>query len=458
MDNEERIRRWRQERESRVTGRRVLTDDPVEERTAAPLPPRAEKRSVPPEPPKHAEAAQRLPDELGVEDARLAILQRRQIHWRRILRRAFLFVVLPLLAVLLYVGLVATKLYQGEAVFTVQTSSQSAPAPAAGIFAVGTGGSTIADAFKAREFILSRPMMHHMEQQHGFMSHFASWEMDPLQRFQSPLGLNRDPYDYYRKRVRVAVDVQEGILRLYVQARTAEDALRFGNGILAAAEQHVNDFSDRISEDQIEALSQDAQNAERQVAEARRSLAAVQARRGDLSPEQTATAVYQLISNLELQLAEAQRERNALLDQGLTESPLLPRLNARVEELRSQIAEQRQRLANPGGGSLARTLNEFETATARTQIAQARWESTLNTLQQAYLRILEQRRYLVTIVGMSVAAFPKVRDVLTIAWPILLLVAIVYALVFALRRAAADGGGRLGGFRFSEVMDRWRRR
>lgn len=457
MDNEERIRRWRQERGSRTTRRTVLTDEPVSERIAAEPPPRAE-RSIPPEPPKRSEGAQRLPDELGVEDARLAILERRQIRWRTILRRAFLFVGLPLLAVLLYIGLIATKLYQGEAVFTVQTSSQSAPSPTAGIFAVGTGNSTIADAFKTREFILSRPMMDHMEERHGFMSHFASWQMDPLQRFRSPLGINQDPYEYYRKRVRVAVDVQEGILRLFVQARTPEDALRFGNAILAAAEQHVNNFSDKISEDQINALSQDVRNAERQVAEARRSLAAVQARRGDVSPEQTTTAVYQLISNLELQLAEAERERNALLDQGLTESPLLPRLTARVQELRSQIAQQRQRLANPGGGSLARTLNEFESATARTEIAQARWESTLNTLQQAYLRILEQRRYLVTIVGMSVAAFPKVRDVLTIVWPILLLLALVYALAFGLRRAAAEGGGRFGGFRFSEVVDRWRRR
>ena len=219
----------------------------------------------------------------------------------------------------------------------------------------------------------------------------------------------------------------------------------------------MNEFSDKISSDQINALTNDVQTAERQVADTRRTLAQVQARRGDLSPEATATAVYQLISSLELQLAEADRQRKALLDQGLTNSPLLPPLNARVQELRAQIAEQRARLANPGGGSLARSVNEFESATAKKEIAQARWETTLKTLQQAYLRILEERRYFVIIVQMAVGSYPKVRDVLTIAWPILLFLALIYGLVALFRRAAV-GDRRFDTVRVREVIDQWRRR
>jgi capsular polysaccharide transport system permease protein len=174
------------------------------------------------------------------------------------------------------------------------------------------------------------------------------------------------------------------------------------------------------------------------VADTRRSLAAVQAQRGELSPEQAATSIYQLISQLELQRAEAQRERDGLLDQGLTNSPLLPRLDARVSELNAQIAEQKRRLVNPTGGSLVSTINQFEGASAKKEIAQARWQSTLNTLQQAYLRILEQRRYFVIIVGIAAPTFPAVRDILGIAIPLLLLLAFVYGLVFALRAAGVN--------------------
>ena len=372
--------------------------------------------------------------ESRLEEARRAILERRSHKWRASLKRLALFVAGPILAILLYVSLFATPLYEGEAVFTVQTSANSAASPSAGIFSVTSANSTIADAFKARAFILSRPMMEHMQKRYGFLDHFAGQNMDPLARFDGPLGLNQDPFRYYLKRVAVSVDVQEGILRLHVEARTREDAIRFGNGILAAAERHVNASSDKIGADQIDALTRDVQQAEQQVASSRQSLAAVQARRGDLNPEQTAAAVYQLISNLELQLSEAERQRDSLRGEGLVDSPLLPGLDQRVRELRSQISEQRSRLANPDGGSLSRSLGEFENASSRKEIAQARWQSTLNTLQQAYLDVIQQRRYFVLIVGMSAGAFAKVRDLPSIIVPILLFLALASVMVLAIRR------------------------
>jgi len=373
-------------------------------------------------------------NESRLDEARRAILERRSQRWRASLKRLALFVAAPVFAIFFYVSLFATPLYEGEAVFTVQTSANSAASPSAGIFAVTSANSTIADAFKARAFILSRPMMEHMQKRYGFLDHFTAQNMDPLSRFGGPFGLNHDPFRYYLKRVAVTVDVQEGILRLHVEARTREDAIRFGNAILAAAERHVNASSDKIGADQIDALTRDVQQAEQQVSASRQSLAAVQARRGDLNPEQTAAAVYQLISNLELQLSEAERQRDSLRAEGLVNSPLLPGLDQRVRELRSQIGEQRGRLANPGGGSLSRSLGEFENASSRKEIAQARWQSTLNTLQQAYLDVIQQRRYFVLIVGMSAGTFAKVRDLPSIIVPILLLIAFGSMLVLAVRR------------------------
>lgn len=447
MSNEERIRRWREQRLPDLSAR--LSDDVAEDAAPAALDrPDAKPRG------KSGTAVAR-PHEITLEEARAAIRYRRREQWRKILRRTGLYVGIPLLAVLAYIALIATPLYQGEAVFTVQTSADTGSAATAGLFGLGSSTGAVADALKTREYILSRPMMDDMEKRYGFMSHFESSDMDLLERFRSPLGINRDPLDYYRKRVRVAVDIQEGMLTLYVQARTPADAKRFGTAILSAAERQVNDFSERMRADQVDALARDVQDSEREVADARRGLAVIQARRGDLNPQQTAAAIYQLISSLELQLAEAQRERNSLLDQGLTNSPLLPGLNSRVEELRSQIADQRQRLANPRGRSLVRTVNEFENASARKEIAETRYETTLKTLQEAYLRILEQRRYFITVVGLSVGSFPAVRDVVSIIWPILLLVALAF-LVVRLANLTPWGRSRLRDFRFSETVRRWR--
>ncbi len=102
--------------------------------------------------------------------------------------------------------------------------------------------------------------------------------------------------------------------------------------------------------------------------------------------------------------------------------------------MKSQIGEQRGRLVNPGGGALSATLNEYEGAASKKEIAQARWQSALNTLQQAYLDVLQQRRYFVRVVGMSAGSFAKVRDYGAIAWPLLRLMGLGYALWFGSRR------------------------
>jgi capsular polysaccharide transport system permease protein len=377
----------------------------------------------------------------GLETVRREIEEDRQERRRNLITRLFLFVGIPLVAVLAYAGLVAQPLYDGEAVFTVQTTTTAAPAPNAGFFAGSGSSSTINDAFKVRAFILSRPMMQYMEEKYGFISHFATG-MDPLTRYGGMFGIKGDPLDYYRKRVIVTIDVQEGILRLFVQARTRKDAERFGQAILDAAHKHVNDSSALIGNDQIAELTSNVREAEDALGAARGEFTGVKVQQGDLNPEKTAEVVYNLISSLELELAEAVRQRQSLMKDGLVDSPLLPPVDARISELRSQISQNRARLSNPGGRSLTQTVSAFDTANSRQEMAQVRWQSALSTLRDAYLDVLRQRRYFVLVVGMSAGPEASVRDWTAIVLPILVLLAIAAAIVFAIRRMAATRAGR----------------
>jgi capsular polysaccharide transport system permease protein len=377
----------------------------------------------------------------GLESVRRSMEEERTERKRKLVTRLFLFLGIPLVAIFAYASFIAQPLYAGEAVFTVQTTNSSAPAPNAGFFSGTSSSSTINDAFKTRAFILSRPMMNHMEKEYGFLSHFASG-MDPLTRLGGMFGIRGDPLEYYRKRVIVTVDVQEGILRLYVHGRTREDAVRFGQGILDAAEKHVNESSALIGNDQIAQLTNDVQQAEDALSQARGEFTGVKAQQGDLNPERTAEVVYNLISNLELELAEAVRQRQGLMRDGLVDSPLLPPIEARISELRSQIGQNRARLSNPGGRSLAQTVSAFDSANSRQEMAQVRWQGALSTLRDAYLDVLRDRRYFVLVVGMSSGETAKVRDWTAIVLPILIILAIAAGIVFAIRRLAGIGGRR----------------
>ncbi|MEZ5689130.1 MAG: hypothetical protein R3E21_10160 [Caenibius sp.] len=453
MDNEERIRKWMANRPGRTSADASRTDDrdasaPTAHPTLTETASEEADRSLSETPTTATQSA-------SIDNVRAEIDRRRTEKRMNLMRKAAVIVGIPLAFIFGYALLFATPLYTAEAAFTVQTEGDSGgPPPTAGLIALPGNSTMITDAFKARTFILSRPMMKYMEKEHGLMTHFAG--MDFLSRPGGVFGNPDDPLTYYRKRVKVMIDIQDGIVRLEVDARTPEDAVRFGNAIVKATERHVNAISDRIATDQISGLTKHTDDAEKSLTDARIQLGKVRSRKGEISPEQSATVIYGLISNLELQLAEAQGQKAALLDDGLVNSPLLPPLNAKIEELKDQIIDNRKRLSSQDGdASLAQTASAFETATIAQEIALSRWQNMLEVLQQAYLQTLRERRYVVLIAEMSSNAAPKVMDWWSIARPILIFLIIFGGIVFALRRS-----GRIpddyGHPKLKELVNRWR--
>lgn len=461
MDNDKRIRQWLKNRPGPSSADQVDTQDDDFAALLAeaggdgkdgkpPLPSESDDRNTlqGDEP-----AAAALPS--GIDRVRAEIDRRRHRHRKGMLRKIALVAGIPLALIVTYAGLFATPLYTGDGAFTVQTEGDSGGAqPTAGLIALPGNSSTITDAFKARTFILSRPMMMYMEKEHGFMSHFD--EMDIVTRPGGAIGGKGDPLAYYRKRVKVMIDIQDGIVRLEVDARTPEDAQRFGNAILTATERHVNAMSDRIAVDQISGLTKRADEAEKALTDSRIALGRVRSRKGEVSPEQSASVLYGLISNLELQLAEAKGKQSALLDDGLVDSPLLPPLNARIDELKSQIRENRARISNPGGiGSLAQTAGAFETATIAQEIALGRWQNMLEVLQQAYLQTLSDRRYVVPVVPISSNAIPAVKDWWSIARFMLILCALLGGIIYALHRSGKLPE-RITSGKIQDLMKQWK--
>lgn len=78
--------------------------------------------------------------------------------------------------------------------------------------------------------------------------------------------------------------------------------------------------------------------------------------------------------------------------------PLIPRLSAKIKVLEKQIGEQRNRLSNKlGSQGSSESLSLFEDLRLQSEIAKARWESALQTLQQGKLQALRERQYLLII-------------------------------------------------------------
>ncbi|MWV26655.1 hypothetical protein [Aurantiacibacter rhizosphaerae] len=325
----------------------------------------------------------------GDVTARLDELNRRERrrHTKR-LRSLALFGLLPVLLALAYFAFIKENYFQTEASFAIQTVNSSPQSPAASILGIGGGGGGMTDGYRVREYLQSAEVMQIMEKEHGYLSHFHG----------EPTGNPRLDLDFYRNRIGIQADQQEGILTLTVEAVSAEDAVRYADILLELARAKVRDISRSIDEDQLADLVSVQEDAQDQLNLAQARVQEVQIRQAELDPRVSAEGIYTIINNLEVQLAEADAQRQALLSNGLTESPFLPRLNARVQALENQIAEQQKRLGGSGGDtSLGRSVAAFETAVAERDAAAETLASARSTVQQARLRGLEQRKYLVVI-------------------------------------------------------------
>lgn len=436
MDNSERIKKWREGRLRVAAAERAAREKEAiaraEEARRCRQDQLAEQHEV-----EHAQVATTLPDTDSIKRAKMLLQDRRRENGRRMLRRLAVFVALPALVAGIYLYFIAVPFYEANASFAVLSGKDEGgqSSTVAGLLAPG---SSMTDGFKVHEYILSRQMMMQMEEKYGFMAHFSSNEVDFVSRFDGPMGINSNALDYFRSRVTVSVDIQQGLLRLAVQARSREMAATFVEGILKFAEEHVNALSERMRTDQISALVADAKDAEWAVLRARQELASVQMRNGDIQPKETTAAIYQLISSLETQAAEAQSERDSLLKNGLDRSPVIPRLDARIQTLNKQITEQRARLVNTHSSrSMQKSLSAYDDAMLRKEFAQMRWDSTLRTLEQAKLLALRERRYLEVITQPSVYASAGQLNP-TAKWSFFLISIVLTYILFAILVIARD--------------------
>ncbi|HWJ70588.1 MAG TPA: hypothetical protein VNS79_11130 [Sphingobium sp.] len=397
MQNADRINKWR--------GSRTLpkglppADDDGGAADGAPIPTRREEE---------LEYESRLRDEIAestlptddeiAEEVRAEQARRRGRGAAR-RRRTLLLTGVPLLLVGLYKLVLSPPLFEARTSFAIMTAaSQTDGLSAAGLFGGAAGGSGLSDAYRIREYLLSREAMQQMERRYGLLTHFREATTDPLQRpLDIPL-LGLDAHDFYTRRLSVAVDMREGMVRLKVDATTPDQAERFANGLLALARERTEQISEQLNDDQFRSLQKDVSAAQDALRKASAKMAGVQRRRSDLDPQQSAAGIYQLIGNLEVLLAETQAERSSLMVNGLTESPLLPRLDAKIGGLKRQIAEQRGRLV--GGAGEATVQNaavELELANAQRRLTETGLEAVLRTFEQAKLRSIEERRYLVVV-------------------------------------------------------------
>lgn len=359
-----------------------------------------------------------LPNDRTISEAH-QFAQARRSRITRGRRLRFLAIIGIPLALFAFYSLVITRpLYEATSVFIVKPAHSETAAPGA---ALGLGGpsSSLSEEYQIREFLTSRTAMRSMEKKFGFLAHSAETS-DFLTR-PGGLFVSSDPLAFFRRRVDVTVNMQEGLATLHVKAGTREDAVRFTDGLLDLARERLASITRQLNEDQIVSLEAEVKQARLAVNEAGAALGRVQQARGEVDPVLATNGIYQIIADLELKQTGLEAQRDGLKLNGLGRSPLLPRLNAQINTLKRQVEEQRGRLTGSGANTVQRSILVLERARTQKQLAETTLAAALTTLEQARLEALKQRQYLVLVAPPSSPDAPNVwMGAIKFSWLILL--------------------------------------
>lgn len=339
----------------------------------------------------------RLPSEQDIQNS---MAESKRLRWwkqMRIRRRAATVISIPLAAAIFYGLLIAPTGKAVDSSFVIMKAGESRDSSQlAGIVGIG-GGEGLSDAYRIREYLKSREAMMVMEKRYGFLTHFRTGTLDPFSRpFHMPV-LGIDDHDFYKRKIHVGIDVREGIVRIEVEALTAKDATRFANGLLLLAKERTKNISDMLHRDQTASLEGDVRRAEGEMRAASNELAAAQRRSQEIDPQLAASTTYQLISSLQTTLVNRQAQRDSIMANQMTESPLLSRLDGEIASLKRQIAQHHAKLAGGGDRTVAAASSNLGPANTKLRLSQIGLEASLRTLEQANLNNIGQRRYLVVI-------------------------------------------------------------
>lgn len=380
-----------------------------------------------------------------VEAIRRDLVRRRRMKGLGVLMRLVLLVVGPTMFVAWFLWTKASDLYETEAHFVVQASEFGGMVSQSGGGLFGALNGSMTDGVTVQNFILSRPVLQRLQDDHGLIDHFKNPELDWYHRLKADSSFE-DAFQHYKRFVEVSFDPTEGVLHLTVVAADPAYAQTIALAIIGYAEAKVDSLSDPIRENALRDAETNRDEAEVALLEAQQAAAKIRRQLETFSVETEVTSEMQVITSMEIALEELRGRLANLRRRGATDDdPRVQRLEAEVATMQDAIAARREGVAgssqNSTGRSLADINAELERANFDVTIAMTRFTAATEALELAKNEAARQHRYLSVVVEPimpDASNFPPKLELTALAFLCFLGIYIMLSLTISLIREQAS--------------------
>lgn len=353
-------------------------------------------------------------------------------------RSPFLAAFVAILAAALYWGAIASDRYVSEADVVIDRTDVTSPgAPGMDFSALLAGGRSNHDVLLMRDHLRSVDMLRKVDARLGLRAHFSDWTRDPMSRLWFEDAPQEFLHRHYLSRVNIDIDDNAGVLRIKAQAYTPEMAQAITSALVEEGERFMNDIAHRLASDQVAFLETEVGKRGARVLAARKALVDYQNDKGLLSPQATAESVAAIIARLEYQLAGLKTKREAMLGYLSPTAPDVAQISLQIGALEAELRAEQARLTSPRGGTLNRTLEEFQRLEMESIFAQDVYKTALVSLEKGRVEATRSLKKVSVVQSPTLPEYPleprRIYNIIVFALSALMLAGIVQLLAAIIR-------------------------
>ncbi len=335
-------------------------------------------------------------------------------------------VVAPVLAVGFYLTAIATPLYEAQAVIAITKSSDAGSGSRSGLLGSLDKPSNLPEIFRADTYIKSQALMDSLEAELGLVTEFSGPAIDPVRRLRTIPFLSLSKHMQFDRFVESSIDIQSGLLTLYVRAPSEEQAIGVSQSILRNAEIQVSKLGQILFDNRQSHAAEVRDSAEKQAADAQAALVELQFKYQEVDPKNRVENIYARIKEQENEVQRLNQEIQKAQIAGVGDSLQTEKLIALRDHIRDDVSQQRAQLVASDGSDtvpLNNLLMEYELANLDVELAREAVKTAIEAQAEAGREAALNRSLFQVVVPprtAQTAIYPKIPGTLALVFIICL--------------------------------------
>lgn len=269
------------------------------------------------------------------------------------LRRLLIFIGLPTLLAAAYVFLYATPRYVSEFQLVYQTADPSGSPPAmlgsAGssnmlASALGIGSATVDMSRVLASYLTSDDLLRRVDESLHLRTHYSDPRIDRLDRL--PAGASQEDFlAYFQKRITVDALMGSYVV-VDVEAFDRETAAKAARAMADAADQMVQELSNRALRDMVHQSERELARTQGQLVQATLEVTRFRNQHHNFDPQAMATQLGTVVGGLESQLSGYRAALSSARKFVDEDAPAVKALRAEIAAVEQEIVAENLRLAS----------------------------------------------------------------------------------------------------------------